>query len=193
MVAQKDKLTISIVGDSFSSDSGELSWITMLSENYNIKNFSQRGISQYRLHTLVTQNLQALIESNFVIIFHTNPDRVYVPDHVEFSARKLTSHTHCDLVATTALQDPTFKYTADSYYRCFFDEAQQNLFYNLLVKDIQQLTCNVKTVHCSGFETGIVKSFDQLLKQHRGATNHYDKTGNCLVYNYICDQINETL
>lgn len=193
MAVEKNKLTISVVGDSFSSDHGEHSWITMLSKNYNIQNFSQRGISQYRLHELVSKNLPSLRHSDFVIIFHTNPDRIYVPDHVKFAARELSSHPHCDMVSSTALQDSEFKQQAQTYYKYFFDQNQQNLLYKLLLEDIRQMTTTIKTVHCSGFDVESVKSFAETFAQYQGNINHFNDTGNRLVYNYINEQLNEML
>ena len=193
MVVEKNKLTISIVGDSFSSDYGDHSWITMLSKNYAIQNFSQRGISQYRLHDLVCKNLQCLQNSDFVIIFHTNPDRIYVPDHVKFFTRELSSHPFCDMVSSTVLQDPDFKQQAQIYYKYFFDQHQQNVLYNLLLENIKQITNNLKTIHCSGFETGLVKSFAEVFVQYRGNVNHLNETGNRLMYNYIKEQLDEKL
>jgi len=179
---------IVIVGDSFSSDIGDYSWITKLSNRYNIKNFSQRGISEYRLYRIVLENIEEIFNADAVIIFHTNTDRIFVPDHVSFQSRQLSTHTQMDMVANDALTDKSFKKIAGHYYRYFYDQDQQNCVYQLLVEKIDQLI-TTKKIHCSGFnvecDTVAINLFEQVRLDYPGTINHLNSTGNQLVYNYL--------
>lgn len=179
---------ILIFGDSFSTDVSVDSWITKLSNRYDIKNFSQRGISEYRLYRIILKNIEEISEASAVIIFHTNMDRIFVPDHVFFQSRQLPTHTQMDMVANDALNDKHWKKIAAHYYRYFYDQDQQNCVYQLLIEKIDQLIATQK-IHCSGFDiecnTVAIKLFNQVRVDYPGTTNHLNATGNQLVYNYL--------
>ena len=134
-----------------------------------------------------------MVNSDAIIIFHTNPDRIYVPSDVEMATRKLESHKTCDMVAENILRDSVFSNQAKMYYKYFFDQTQQTVFYRLLVEDIKKLTSNHVTLHCSGFDVDNAKSFAELLSQHAGQVNHFNTNGNKIVYNYIYKQLNEKI
>ena len=181
---------IIIIGDSFAVDGGNDSWITKLSQNNTIKNFSQRGISQYRLFNHVVDNLEEIAKADNVIIFHTNMDRIFVPDHVVFQSRQLNTHTQMDMVANDAFQDKDWKHIAGVYYKYFYDQDQQNCVYQLLIEKIDKLI-PVNKIHCSGFDINLrfeslsIKSFAQLRTAHPGNINHLNSNGNQIVYNYL--------
>lgn len=182
---------ISIIGDSFSSDDvDDTSWISLLSKQYCITNYSQRGISQYRLYKHLVCNLKEIEQSDAVIIFHTNPDRVYIPDGVSFPSRLLDSHPYCDLVANDSLEKKDWKNIAENFYRYFYDQEQQNLYYQLLVERMIKLLDTHKVIHCSGFDTlPNIKSFLQLQQQYPGTVNHCSALGNYKIYNYLAGEL----
>ena len=179
---------IVIVGDSFSTDVGVDSWVTRLSNKYNIKNFSQRGISEYRLYRIILKNIEEISNADAVIIFHTNMDRIFVPDHVSFQSRQLSTHTQMDMMANDALTDKQWKKIACHYYRYFYDQDQQNCVYQLLIEKIDQLIATQK-IYCSGFNVNCddvtIKLFNQVRADYPGTINHLNSTGNQLVYNYL--------
>lgn len=183
---------ISIVGDSFSANiDSEHSWIHLLSKDYLIQNYSQRGISQYRLYRNILYNLENIKKSHAVIIFHTNPDRVYIPNGIDFPSRTLSSHPCCDLVASDSLQKSSWKKIAETYYRYFYDQEQQQLYYEMLVARIKHVLDRQKTIHCSGFATlPEIKSFLQVKKKYPGDVNHCSETGNKEIYQYLITAIN---
>lgn len=183
------KPTVTIIGDSFSADYGQDSWVSMLSSNYVVNNFSQRGISQFRLYCIVHDNWSTIKNSDAIVIFHTNPDRVYIPNGVELATRALASHKTCDMVAENVINDEMFRAQARMYYKYFFDQTQQNVFYRLMVDDIKRLTQHHVCLHCSGFDVAVDKSFAELQRQHAGDLNHFDAVGNTVVYDYITAQL----
>lgn len=185
-------MKISIIGDSFSSDTCDHSWIKLLSEKYEIDNFSQRGISEYRILKILEKNLETIKNSDVVIIFHTNADRIYVPDLTDYPRRRLDTHQHCDMLASDAFSMPAWAAIADVYYRNFFDfEFQQHIFSCTMQKIINVVEAKNKVIHCSGFEcnTNKIYSFAQLRDTNPGIINHFDIDGNLQVFNYILDNL----
>lgn len=182
---------ISIIGDSFSSDTvSPASWIKILSNHYNVSNYSQRGISQYRLYKNLIINYHSIKQSDAVIIFHTNPDRVYVPDEVNFPSRMLNSHLYCDLVASDSLEKQSWKHIVENFYRYFYDQEQQNLYYQLLVERMIKLLNDQKVIHCSGFNLHLnIKSFLPIQQKYPGDINHCSAEGNNQIYQYLIKEL----
>lgn len=185
-------MKISIIGDSFSSDTDDHSWITLLSQKYKIENFSQRGISEYKIFKLLQKNLQTVLTSDAVIIFHTNPDRIYIPDSTPYPRRQTITHSHCDMLATDAFSMPDWAHFADVYYRNFFDsEFQQHIFSCTMQKIIDSVVPVNTVIHCSGFDLNCpnVHSFSKLYQTNPGRINHFDTSGNQQIFNYINNKL----
>jgi hypothetical protein len=175
---------IVIFGDSFSADCVENSWPSWLEQKYTVQNHSLRGASEYRLYCSFMNNLETAQSADAVIFFHTNPQRVFVPDHVDYMRRGTNTHSYSDMVANDVMSDPRWRNIADMYYRNFFDEGFQNTLYTMLIQNISSRLQNI--LHCSGFDVSMkIKSFYELRKTNPGPINHLDKTGNQIVYNYI--------
>jgi len=185
-------MKIAIVGDSFATDEVADSWVALLRTQHHVTNLSQRGISQYRLLTMVEENLSSILEHDYAILWHTNPDRVYVNNDITFPTRTLASHPHADLVAADSLNssDTQWRRTAETYYRVFHDTQQQKLYHHLVVQYIQELMQPIRTVHCSGFVLpGTIYSFAGLVQEHPGVVNHFDIAGNQIVFEYLTRNI----
>lgn len=184
-------MTVAIIGDSFSCDNVDGSWIQRLEhDGFELLNFSQRGISQYRLYKNIKNNLEVIRKSNCVIIWHTNANRIFVNDYAVFPSRLLDSHPCVDLVANDSINssDHNWKNIAINYYKYFFDQEQQSLYHRLLVNEITQLLLpELKTIQCSGFEfqNNQIKSFEKVRKLYPGNINHLNNDGNEIVYRYI--------
>ena len=180
--------TLSIIGDSFSSEYTSDSWVSMLGNRYKVKNFSQRGISEYRLYCNILNHIEEITKSDLVIIFHTNPDRVFVPDGVVFDSRQLPTHPYCDLVASDSITSNNWKYIAETYYKYFFDQTLQNFLYQSIVEKTTSL-CLPNLVHCTGFQIpqsmNFIKSFHDVYMNNPGDINHMDRHGNQIVYEYL--------
>ena len=186
-------MNIAIVGDSFSSDSMQSSWISLLEQTHKIKNYSARGISQYRLYKILIDNFIDISAADCVILFHTNPDRIFIPDHINYTTRELQSHPYCDMLANDACNSQ-WSEIAKTYYKYFFDTKMQQTFYQLLVNEINQKLSSLDVVNCSGFDaitTGIdsLVSFADIRQQYPGDINHFSIHGNTIA----CDRINQQL
>jgi len=184
----KDNLSkdykIVIFGDSFSADNVENSWPWLLEQKYTVENYSLRGASEYRLYCSFMNNLATAQSADAVIFFHTNPQRVFIPDHVDYMRRSMDSHSHSDMVANDVMSDTAWRNIADMYYRNFFDEGFQNTIYTMLIQNISSRLKNI--LHCSGFDVPTkINSFHTLRETNPGTINHLDINGNQVVYNYI--------
>lgn len=179
-------MKIAIVGDSFSSDTGPDSWVSLLSKKHKVYNFSQRGISQFRIYKIFLSNIEIIKECDCLILWDTNPYRVYLGDEVDYPTRNLNSHPYADMVAEDSMMHKGWSKIAKTYYKYFFDEEQQNVFSTLLVQEILN-SVNTKVIRCSGFETDDkeVQSFFKTRQQHKGTINHLDSIGNRIVLEYI--------
>ena len=186
------KEKIVIIGDSFSTDTGPDSWITMLENDYDVVNYSQRGASEYRLYCVTKDHADQLSTADHIVMFHTNSLRVFIPDTVDYPSRKLNTHGKCDLVIGDAFTDTVWSKIADTYYRYFFDEQYLCTQYQLLIKDIHSAYPE-KIIHCTGFkefEFEIpIKSFAQVREKHPGTVNHLDCNGNLEIYQFIKERL----
>lgn len=180
-------MKVAVFGDSFAANDGDLSWTSLLSNEFSVDNFADRGISEYRIYkTIMNQNINAY---DRVVIFHTNPDRIFVPDHVDHPSRQLHSHPHCDMLVNDSFDKSSWRGIAECYYKNFYDQDFQLDLFKLLIEKISSLC--PRAVHCSGFDlsTYNIKSFDYLLKSNPGKINHLDVAGNKEVYQYVRSQL----
>jgi hypothetical protein len=185
-------LKIAIVGDSFADSVVPDSWVYKLSQDHSVMNYSQCGISEYRIYTLVKQNLDYLKKQDCVVLWHTNPDRVYVNDGVRFPTRAIKTHPTADLVASDSLEstDRHWKAITADYYKIFYNQAQQETYYQLLIADMNRLLAGTRVIACSGFPAdGDIKSFYTLRSTNSGSINHFDAEGNQIVLDYIKGQL----
>lgn len=178
-----------VIGDSFSSDISTGSWVNLLGSLHSLQNYSLRGISQYRIFDIVTKNLTDINKADAVVVWHTNPDRVYVNDEVTFPTRQLQSHSCADLVASDSLNstDKSWQDVSKTYYKIFYNQEQQLVYYQLMLEKIKSMLSNKLVIHCSGFDLhdSKVKSFDYLLETNPGTINHFDLEGNQIVADYL--------
>jgi hypothetical protein len=187
-------MNIIIVGDSFSSDDSKGSWIDLLEQKHNVTNLSQRGISEYRIYSIIKKNLSLINQSDILLVWHTNPDRIYIPNLVDYPTRSVSSHLNCDMVAGDVLCDSHWNKIAKIYYKHFFDREMQEDLFTLMIEKIHQIvTC--KIFDFSGFnisnDTCSIKSFYELRQNFPGDINHLDLIGNLSVHKYIDQRIKQ--
>ena len=181
-------MKIAIFGDSFSSDRCPDSWIDLLADEHKIVNHSYRGISEFRIYKNLLDNENDIKTADTVIVFHTNPDRVYVPDQTLMPTRYLSSHPVCDMLA----RDSTEKWSpAEIYYKNFYDQCFQDKIYDLIVNDIRQRCKHTRLLEFSGFNLGSaqIHSIHRLREQHAGNINHLDIIGNMGIFSLIQDRL----
>jgi hypothetical protein len=178
-----------VIGDSFSSDTSTGSWLDLLSGLHSLQNYSLRGISQYRIFDTITKNLADINKADAIVIWHTNPDRVYVNNEVKFPTRELQLHPCADLVASDSLnsKDKSWQDVSKTYYKVFYNQEQQLVYYQLMLEKIKSMLSNKTVIHCSGFNLPDpeVKSFNYLLETNPGTINHFDSEGNQIVADYL--------
>jgi hypothetical protein len=183
-------MNLVIIGDSFSSDATPGSWVELIAKSHQLQNYSLRGISQYRIFNSITKNLIEINKADAIIIWHTNPDRVYINDEIKFPTRESLLHPYADLVASDSLssQSKEWQDISKTYYKIFYNQTQQIEYYQLMLEKIKSMLDKKKVIHCSGFNLPNifeVKSFKYLLSTNSGTINHYDLAGNQVVANYI--------
>ena len=82
-------IKLAVIGDSFSSNDSTGSWLEILSRSHEVKNYSLRSISQYRILNILTKNLLEVRKADVIIIWHTNPNRVYINDEIDRTDARL--------------------------------------------------------------------------------------------------------
>lgn len=174
-----------VIGDSFSTNMTEDSWVTKLSKNKEVKNLSQNGISEYRIYKTFINNLESFSDNDIIILCHTNPYRIYLPDRVSYPTRKKQSHPNCDLVmGDVSRHGFLWKFISYIFVSYFFDEEYFLTQYNFFIRDMNHLIEDkkCKVLHVSGFDvkSPIISLYD-LFENYRGNINHFNKQGNDLV------------
>ena len=189
---------ILIVGDSFAADwnakyQSYPGWPQLLARHFAIHNLAQAGCSEYRiLQQLTTVDIN---HYRWVIVSHTSPDRIYVPQHPVHSTDIL--HHHCDLIYTDIEHHANLwrnwfnrkLQTAKNYFRYYYSEEYQRYIYSCVRDDIQRQVDTIPTIHINNFPStqhySKTLDFVALRQEHPGLINHLSAQGNCLVYKEI--------
>ena len=190
-----DKLLI--CGDSFAADwtvkVKEKGWVNLLEQDYKITNLAQAGCSEYKiLKQLQSVNLDKF---DMVLVSHTSPFRLYVPEHPVHHKDKL--HKNSCLLYSDVLEHlpdhPELKPVVE-YFDKYFDIQYAEYMHNLLLRDIEEL-CPIKTLHISHIdwknlhEFEIFANFKEVFAKHRGSVNHYTEEGNQIVYQSVSNRL----
>ena len=84
---------------------------------------------------------------------------------------------------------------AKDYFENIFDPDYAKDMYTLILEKIDLLTASIPTIHCSHLEWDNLYYFKNFMyfndvwNQNRGTVNHYDSTGNEIVYSCIKDKL----
>jgi hypothetical protein len=192
-------ISIAIFGDSFSSDWSKKSidyygWPNMLSETFKVKNFSEPGISEYKILQQIKNH--DLKNFNVIIISHTSPTRLHTRKHPIHN--KNLFYKNCDLLLSDILYHSKkiknlFNFslhTAKKWFFYHYDETYQEEIYNLIRKEIDFLLKNKKVIEIKNFDVlenkdHIVLDYRKLVKYNKNFSNHYDEFTNKKIYNDI--------
>lgn len=183
-----------IIGDSFSTNMTMDSWIKIIANDSEIINLSKNGISEYRIYKTFLTNKENFNKDDMVIICHTNPYRIYLPDRVPYPTRKKSSHPSCDLVmGDVGKHGILWKIITYIFVSYFYDEEHCETQYYLMVNEMDKITkekgCRV--LHVSGFDVGHpIISIHDLFLSHRGNINHLTKEGNILAADRLLPFLN---
>jgi hypothetical protein len=190
------KLNLGLFGDSFgyqTDNNPYPSWVDLLLQHYNIKNYCRCGISEYKI---LQQLKQAdLDQFDQIIITHTSPTRVYVPYNPLHADDPV--YNTCDIIYTDSTsQSGEFSQACKLYFKHIFDTDYAIDIHNMICREIDQISTNHNVLHITHFDyencykfSGLVNFYNHWVN-HRGIVNHYTCNGNEYVYQQILQKIN---
>jgi hypothetical protein len=188
-------MKLAIFGDSFAfrqPDLDNVGWSILLEDHYQVDNFAQAGISEYKI--LVHMQGVNLESYDQIIISHTSPNRVYVPFNPLHQQSQY--HKNCDIIfADIENNHDEFSQACQLYFKHIFDLDHAQHIHNMICREIDDLTKKYNTLHISHFDYSALYQFSELIdfykvwSQHKGTVNHYSKQGNQLVYNTIMSNL----
>lgn len=189
---------ILICGDSFAADwtvkySGE-GWPNLLAKEYDVTNLAQAGCSEYKIYLQL--NSVNLNEFAAIIISHTSPYRLYTPHHPIHSNDIL--HSNSDLIYSDVKsysENNKALLPLVHYFEEYFDMDHAKFVHSLICEKIEKLAGPYNTLHIVNHEWddlykfSNVFSFYELFKSNRGLINHFDETGNNIIYQKVSNWI----
>jgi len=186
-----------ICGDSFAADwtvkvKGK-GWVNLLEQDYKVTNLAQAGCSEYK----ILKQLQSIDIDKFdmVLVSHTSPFRLYVPEHPVHSKDKL--HKNSCLLYSDVLEhlpDHPELQPVIEYFDKYFDIQYAEHMHNLLLREIEEY-CSPRTLHISHIDWKNLHKFENFLnfkevfQKHRGSVNHYTEEGNQIVYQSVLNRL----
>lgn len=193
---------IFICGDSFAADwtvkyKGQ-GWPNMLAKDYTITNVAQAGVSEYKIYQQLTR--ANLDQYDAVIVAHTSPYRIYVKEHPVHSKDSL--HANCDLIYSDLKESQATHPEVEpiiTYFENYFDTEYAEFVHNLICEKVEKLCekYSHKVINLINFKDQYnfpnSINFEQVFKDHRGTMNHFNDTGNKIVYNEISKKILEII
>lgn len=184
-------MKLAIFGDSFAvrqPHPDNTGWPILLEDHYQVDNFAQAGISEYKI-LMSIQNINFDLYDR-VIISHTSPNRVYVPCNPLH--QQSLYHKNCDIIFSDIENNhDEFSRACQLFFKHIFDLDHARFMHNLICKEIDCLTKKHKTLHVTHFDYTNLYQFHGLIdfyanwSNHKGTVNHYSKKGNQLVYSII--------
>ena len=182
-----------ICGDSFAADwtvkYEGYGWVNLLKQDYKVTNLAQAGCSEYK----ILKQLQSVNQEKFdlVLVSHTSPYRLYVPEHPVHKNDKLHKNScllYSDIIEH--LNDHSELSPVVEYFDKYFDLEYAEFVHNLLLEKIDNL-CGNKTLHVSHIKWDNLYTFknfinfEKIFEKHRGSMNHYNPQGNEIVYQRV--------
>jgi hypothetical protein len=197
---------ILIAGDSFAADwsvkySEYPGWPNLLSNDYEIINIAQAGISEYKILKQI-QSIKNIKDFDCIIISHTSPYRITTRCHPVHYNDVL--HANADLIYTDIEYHANRIFgwfnrslrSAKSFFIHHFDVEYQETVYELFKNEIIKLTVDVKVLSVTNLhvpdkfkEKNDIELTD-IQSVNPGKINHLSKDGNILVYNRIKKHLN---
>lgn len=185
---------ILICGDSFAADwtvkyKGK-GWPNLLSDEYDVTNLAQAGCGEYKIYKQIIS--QQLDNYDTIIISHTSAFRLYIENpHPVHHSDPL--HKNSDLIYTDLEEHSKSRSGLSSilfFFKNYFSFEYAEFTHQLLLEKIHSIVKNKTVVHITNLEGECnypfdVINFNYIFKNHRGLLNHFDDTGNQLVYEKI--------
>jgi len=171
-----------IIGDSFSENMCNHSWVTQL--GYSITNLSDCGIGEYKIY----QKINSIKFSDFslFVVSHTSPNRIYIENNPLYKDNP--RYQNCDLLyADVKSKEPNcFASKISWWYENVFDIDHAEFMHNLLVNYIIDIMPQ-STIHLTFFNTHNSKllNYNEIWKKNPGDINHLNMQGNIEVANRV--------
>lgn len=174
-----------IFGDSFSANSSPDSWVSILSQQIKLLNYSANGSSEYRIWKNYQHRKERILPTDIVIFCHTSPSRIFLKNNVLTLSRLLGTHAFCDLIFNDVFSKK--ETTFIKILKTIWDEEFFCDTYNLYVNDLKKVP---NSIHITFFELTTIESFYNIWTSNKGKVNHMDKQGNLLVAQELLNRIN---
>ena len=201
-------MNILIIGDSFAADwsvkyNDYLGWPTLLSQDHNVMNLAQAGITEYKIW-LQLESVNNLSDYDLVIVSHTSPYRIHTIKHPVHYNDLL--HSHADLMLTDCeYHSSRIKFwfnaalsSAVGFYKHHFDKKYFETIYTMFCERINTKLASHNVIVINNlpgnFEFAVehaILNFSELWTHEPGLINHYSKLGNQEIYQRITDTIND--
>lgn len=201
----KESKKILIIGDSFACEwpNGLTGWPAQLAQKHNVTNLAQAGVGEYKilrqLLNFTKENTLWQQEYDCVIVGHTSPSRVHIPNH---PVHKAGLHKDCDLILNDIeSRNSWFNKsldTAKNWFKYHYDDQYQKDIYRLIRRDINKKLEQVVSLHMDNFgisnhfaEEQNLLDFSMIWPNYKGEINHYNNEGNQIVLAQIVDKLEQ--
>jgi len=185
-----------IVGDSFAADmscKNLIGWPNMLESHFDVVNLAQAGVGEYK----ILKQLESVVIGSFdaVIISHTSHARVHTKKHPTLYRDKY--HANCDLIISDVYdkkQHNESMRAAWGYFKYHYDDTYYRDIYNFIRLRIDQYLKDSIVISINNFEPNSSDiSFLDLYKTNKGLINHFDETGNDIIYHNVLNNLRSKL
>lgn len=197
------KKSLLIVGDSFAVDrwheSAGSGWSSMLAQEFSVTNLAQAGVGEYKI--LLQMLSVDLADFDAVIISHTSPNRVYIPEHPVHKTG--SHHKHSDLIYndidwhSRSQGDNKMLQAAKAYFEYIYDQEYQEYVYRLIQKDMVDITEPYNTLNILTLYDKNIDLFEHCMNFYRqfdispGDVNHYAADTHAAIYQQIYQWVME--
>jgi len=186
-------MKILIAGDSFAADwkikhNGN-GWVNMLSEDYDVTNIAQAGVSEYKIYQQLINHDTTIYDE--IIISHTSAYRIPVVEHPIHSKDIL--HSNCDLIYSDLKEneDNELAKIGVDFFENLYDTDYALFVHDLMLKYIDSKYKHRQIINITFFEHGNLYkpknfiNFEKIFKENRGHINHLNDKGNQIVFDTI--------
>jgi len=189
-------MRLAVFGDSFgyqNPDQPFQSWVDHLGQHYQVFNYCECGVGQYKILQQLRQNLESH-DFDRVIITHTSATRTFVPHNPLHQHSK--THKNCDIIyADVADRNDDFSQACQQFFRFIFDIDYSLDIHNMICREIHDMCANHNVIHITHFDyTGLYQfpdmiNFYQLWCKNKGSVNHYNQSANQLIFQTLLEKL----
>jgi len=194
---------ILICGDSFAADwtvkyPGQ-GWPNMLACDHLVTNLAQAGCGEYKIYLQLCS--VDLGQFDGIVVSHTSANRIHVQKHPIHDQDPL--HGHSDLIYTD-IKEHVKKHRSLNciidFYENYFDLDHAKFMHGLICEKIADRleefsgpVLHMANIHWSDlYQFDHMLNFEHLFHSHRGLMNHYDHTGNLIIYQKVSEFFQNT-